>query len=379
MNNPKIIHFTTLHPRTDTRIRIKETATLAARLEAEVLLYVQDGKGDDMSAPDGVKTIDTGPPPSGGRLARMTRGSWRMYRAVRRARPDVAHFHDPELIPIAILLKLSGIKIIYDVHEDLPRQIMSKQYITPALRKPISCIVSKIEQLGAKIFDHIIPATPEIAQHFPIEKKTMVQNYPLLGELLHVGDTPYKKRAPDFVYVGGITQIRGILEILEAIGRLRNKESHLLLGGAFSPSKLKHTAVGNKGWQQVDFYGWIGREKVSEIFSRSRAGLVLFHPEPNHLFSQPNKLFEYMSAGLPIIASDFPYWRSFLDEIGCAIFVDPQDPEAIAAAMEKILSDPQAAEKMGLLGKKAVEEKFNWEVEADELVKVYHKILRVTK
>ena len=109
---------------------------------------------------------------------------------------------------------------------------------------------------------------------------------------------------------------------------------------------------------------------------RSRAGLVLFHPAPNHVTAQPNKLFEYMSQGVPVIASAFPLWREIIEGVGCGLTVDPEDPEAIAGAMARLLADPEESAKMGQRGQDAIDQRFNWPREAEKLVAVYDRLER---
>jgi len=181
-----VVHFTTVHPRGDTRIRVKETASLAEGIGAGVALYVQDGKGAERDEVSGVEVVDTGPPPRG-RARRMVLGAWRMYRAVRAAQPRVAHFHDPELIPVGLALKLSGIKVVYDVHEDVPRQILGKHWISPWLRRPVAWAAEAFEWLAGRAFDGMVAATPTIARRFPEHKTVTVQNFPILAVLSGAG------------------------------------------------------------------------------------------------------------------------------------------------------------------------------------------------
>ena len=368
-----IIHFTTVHPRTDTRIRVKEVATLARHWPDEVALFVQDGKGDETSPIDGVFVHDTGAPEQS-RLRRMTIGAWRMYRAVRKARPKIAHFHDPELLPWALLLRLSGIRVIYDVHEDVPAALQSKTYIRPSLRVPAAVLISAVEKIVARFSVAIIPATPAIGENFPSAKSTLVQNFPLLAELLVKDTKTDESVAHQFAYVGGITYIRGAIEMLQAIVLIEAGDVRLEMAGNFSPTleaELKEMA----GWDKVKFHGWADRGEVAEMLARCRAGLVLFHPEPNHVRAQPNKLFEYMAAGLPVIASHFPLWREIVDSAGCGLLVDPQDPQAIADAMQWILDNPDKAAAMGRRGRAAVEESYNWEAESEKLTALYRRLM----
>ncbi|MDP3960831.1 MAG: glycosyltransferase family 4 protein [Pseudorhodobacter sp.] len=369
----KIIHFTTVHPRSDIRIRAKEVATLARVWPGAVALFVQDGKGDETDARDGFVIHDTGAPQRG-RLRRMTVGAWRMYRAVRRARPGIAHFHDPELLPWAMLLRLSGIQIIYDVHEDVPAAIQSKTYIGPWLRKPVAALMSVVEAGVARLAAAVIPATPAIGENFASTKSTLVQNFPLLAELQVEGSAPDARAAPHFAYVGGISRIRSAVEMVQAVAMIKRDDVRLQVAGGFAPS-LGAQLEQMPGWQRVVFHGWADRSKVAKILAACRAGLVLFHPEPNHVRAQPNKMFEYMAAGLPVIASDFPLWREIVEGAGCGLLVDPQDPQAIARAMQWVLGHPEEAAAMGRRGRAAVEDRYNWEAESKKLVALYRRLL----
>jgi glycosyltransferase involved in cell wall biosynthesis len=83
-----------------------------------------------------------------------------------------------------------------------------------------------------------------------------------------------------------------------------------------------------------------------------------------------------MSAGIPVIASDFPLWRHIIEEAKCGLLVDPLNPEKIAKAMEWILDHPEEAQKMGENGLKAIETKYNWNNECRKLILFYEKLLQ---
>ncbi|WP_200844203.1 glycosyltransferase [Rhizobium sp. 18065] len=374
--NPVIIHFTTVHPRSDTRIRIKEVTTLARVWPKQVALFVQDGKGDEVDVGNGFSVHDTGAPERG-RLRRMTVGAWIMYSAIRTAHPKIVHFHDPELLPWAALLRLSGIQVIYDAHEDLPAATLSKPYIKAAFRKPLAAAVALVEGFFARLCTRIVVATPSIGQNFSRLNPRLVQNFPLLGEL-QSGDLAQVSQSPrHFAYVGGITRIRAAVEMVKAIDLIADESIRLQMAGTFSAS-LGHELEQTRGWNRVDLYGWADRTTVSSMLSQCRAGLVLYYPEPNHIRAQPNKLFEYMSASLPVIASDFPLWREIVDGAGCGLLVDPKDPQAIADAMQWIIDHPAEAAEMGRRGRQGIEQRYNWEAESESLIALYRDFLPAT-
>jgi glycosyltransferase involved in cell wall biosynthesis len=294
---------------------------------------------------------------------------------VTRVRPRIVHFHDPELIVVCVLLKLLGFRVIYDVHENLPLQILYKDWIPRFLRAPMASCATVLERLGAARFDGVVAATPSISSRFPSSKTTVVQNFPRPEELWCVDGGAIRDREPLAAYVGGITEIRGAREMIEALARVPSKyRLKLCMAGAFSTEELRHELMRSAGRSKVEEQGWIARDAVARLMSRARMGLLVFHPVPNHLESQPNKLFEYMSAGLPVIASDFPLWRDIAGS--CAIFVDPLDPQAIADAIVWLLDHPDESERLGRKGRVLVETKYNWAREGEKLVRFYRELMR---
>lgn len=371
---PDIVHFTTVHSRFDTRIAVKEVSTLADHLEQTIALYVQDGLGDETNEKHGFAVHDTGPRPKG-RWSRMLFGGWRMYRAVRRAKPKVAHFHDPELIPFAALLRLSGIKVIYDAHEDIELQVFHKAYLPSWSRSPMSRILAITEGLAMRWFDGTVTVLEDLARKRPGKNKITVTNFPDLTEFDDFPRDVPPAREHRFVYVGGITRPRGAMEMVEAMGHVKSVDATLALVGKFDTEELEATARADKGWESVDFKGWSSRETVVAECARACAGVVVLHPTPQYLTWYPVKMFEYLAAGLPVIASDFPLWVELFAEFKCGLNVDPHDPKAIAQAMDWMLANPEEAVVMGQRGRAAVEAVYNWQPEAAKLVGLYQKLL----
>jgi len=367
----KIVHLSTVHPVQDTRILYKEVWSLAVN-NFEVMLAAQCKKTQESL--EGIKILCLPTPKN--RFSRFFGSAYRACMLSLHERADVYHFHDPELIPVGLLLRVMGKKVVYDVHEDLPRQILSKHWIPSMFRGLVSKTAAITEWIAAKFMSGIVAATPAIAKRFPAHKTVVVQNFPLLSEFEDVDGIPYQDRPMQIAYVGGISAIRGAREMIRAMEYLPEKlRARLAMAGAFSPPELEGEIRKLPGWHYVDFLGWQDRRSVAKLLGRSRVGLVLFHPEPNHMEAQPNKLFEYMAAGIPVVASNFPLWREIVEGDGCGLTVDPRDPKAIAEAIQWLLEHPKEAEEMGKRGRRAVLEKYNWDREAEKLLDLYRRLL----
>jgi len=366
----KVVHITSVHPSFDTRIFHKECKTLAAN--GYEVIFIVPSESDAVLG--GVRIRAVSKPASRGE--RMTATVRNVYRAAMAEDADIYHFHDPELIPIGIWLKLKKKLVVYDVHEDLPLAILSKPWVPLIFRRVLSILATLTESAAGKHFDGIVSATPSIATRFVKSKTVTVQNFPILGELLSSDLKPYAERPSNIVFVGGITARRGVREMVDAVGRLpESLDARLDLVGDFRPAALEREVSRMHGWRRVNFYGWQTRTQLAKLFGRARMGLVVLYPEMNHLDAYPVKLFEYMSAGLPVIASDFPLWRQIVSDAGCGFLVNPLDSVAIAKAIQWLLENPVEAEAMGKRGHAAVCKSFNWDQEATKLLGLYDRLL----
>lgn len=365
----RVAHLTSVHRRDDTRILHRQCRSLAEAGHA-VTLVVADGLGP--GTVHGVSIVDVGR--SRHRVARMLSATRRVARTAIALDADLYHLHDPELIPAGIGLKRAGQRVIFDAHEDAPRQLLAKHYLHPWVRRPIAAALSAFESRFLPRFDALVAATPAIGARLErIHPRTVViNNFPILAELARV-DSRSAARDPLACYVGGLSRTRGIVEMLTAIDQCRS-DARLALAGPFTPSSLALECEDLPGRSRTEILGVLDRAEVRRLLHRARVGLVTLHPTPNHLESQPVKLFEYMCASLPVVASDFPLWRGIVEGCGCGLLVDPLDPAAIAAAIDRLLADPEEARRMGERGRDAVERVYNWQAEEARLLALYESL-----
>lgn len=366
----RVVHLTSVHSRNDTRVFHKQCRSVAAA-GYEVVLIVADGLGNCADA-DGVFIIDVGLPRN--RLERMLLTVKNVATCGLRLNADIYHLHDPEMLTAGLWLKFKGKQVIYDSHEDVPKQIFSKTYLSPFLRKPVSFLYRLFEFFAVSRLDAVIGATPTITDKFRhiAARVSNVNNFPILNEMRPV--TIWSSKKNHVCYAGGISEDRGIFSMIDAL-TLTKSRPRLQLAGSFE-NDIRIAATKLPGWDQVDALGFCNREEVGNVLAASIVGLVVLMPTPNHIESLPVKMFEYMSAGIPIIASDFPLWRKIISDAGCGLCVDPTNAIAIARAIDQLISCPELAEILGRNGREAVEKTYNWSTEERTLIGLYRDIIK---
>ncbi|MEM6782751.1 MAG: glycosyltransferase family 4 protein [Bacteroidota bacterium] len=370
-DRPVIVHLATTHKAGDPRIFQKECRTLAQA--GYDVRYVVPHAHDEVV--DGVQILAVATPRSG--KERMTTTTWAVFRrALAQPKDAVFHFHDADLLLPALVLKALGRRVVYDLHEDVPRQVQYFHWVPERFRSVVGVAYGSLEALGAHVFDGLIVAEPVIARRFKAHAPILVRNFPLRDELIPSAPMPYAERPLHAAYVGTITVVRGIREVIVAMGQIAPRLSaRLRLGGSFHPASLQEVLKREAGWSQTDYLGYLDRPAVARVLDQVRVGIVTFHPVERYLGNYPTKLFEYMAAGIPVVCSSFAQLKPFVEGTGCGLLVDPLNPASIAWAIQWLLEHPEEAEAMGQRGQAAVRERFHWAPEGESLVQFYERLL----
>jgi glycosyltransferase involved in cell wall biosynthesis len=364
----KACHITSVHKRHDIRIFLKECTTLAKN-GYEVTLVVNDELEDEII--DNIKIVSTKFVPKN-RLDRMLNSNKHIYEKALKMDADIYHLHDPDLIPVANKLKRKNKVVILDSHEDVPSDIQDKDWIPKHLRNIIASTYAIYEAISAKRYDGVICVTPNVMERFiKINKNTvMVTNYPIV----HQCKTLERNPSNYICYAGAIEKTWNHDKIIKAINKVDGLK-YLLAGRA----TRKYIELLQKlpEWNKVDYIGVVPHSEVTNIYNQSIAGIALNYC--NQLVRGGgtlgnNKLFEYMNAGLPVICTNYELWKGIIEKYNCGICVDPNNIQEIERAIRYINDNPEKATAMGLNGRKAVQDVFNWSTQEITLLAFYERI-----
>lgn len=366
----KICHLTSVHSSSDTRIFYKECISLA-QAGNNVLLIAPGISRTER----GVNVIGIGMQPKS-RMARMLLTTKRIYKKSLEQDADIYHLHDPELLPYALKLKRKSKCVIFDSHENILEYMESKSYIPKPARKIVSSLFKRYATRILRKIDGIISVTPSFCNDFKaINPNTaLITNYPFSPDTSDNSETIKKQR--QLCFTGGISEqwcIDLILKVIEDI-----PETNIVLCGSFDNDEYERKLKDMPAWSKCDYLGILPFNKVKATQQSSSIGLCILKYSQNTNFKEGTlgntKLFEYMSSGTAVVCTDFNIWSEIIDRYHCGIVVSPNDPDAISNAINYLLSHPEKCIEMGKNGKNAVTLEFNWETQADSLVKFYKQI-----
>lgn len=376
MAAPEVYHLTNVHNPFDARIFYKQAQTLARAGYAVTVV----GPGPEAGCREwaGVR-VQTLPVARGGSNQRFL-NLWRLLRVGLSSDADYFHFHDPELLPVGAVLRLCGRRVIYDVHEHFPLVVMVRPWVPSWLRRPFSRLVDWGERLLARYFvTAVVGVVEEQGERFASRPFAVVKNYPRL-EWFAPGGRALGPCA--LVHIGSLSEDRGglfLLEIMRALATTHPQVRLLSIGEFHSQELRERFEARLRDWgleEQIQYSEKrVPYDELGAAIAACQIGLVPGQVSPKNLASfVPTKLFEYFACGLPVVASDLPSIRRFRAVADWGLLVDPRDPAAHARAIGCLLDDPVAARAKGARSRRAAEEHFNWDAEAEKLLALYERI-----
>ena len=367
----KVVQLSSAHYVFDNRIFNKISKSLVNN-GYDVDLLIQHTKDEVV---DGVNVIAL--PKVSGKLGRPFKVIPSLFRKViEYPSKTVFHFHDPELIPMGLLLNFFGYKVIYDIHEDSITDIEQKNYLNPLLKKISTIVLKKLESLAHKKLNTII-AEEYYSERFP--EAIEVLNYPSLN---WAKNFVVKRDSPDrLLYTGSITEDRGAYYHVSILNYVDESElSGVSLVGSCNPELFKKLIKNiSKEERRLELNGdgkSVPFDKIIKSYSKADwlAGLAIFPKTRHYSRKRLTKFFEYMAAGLPIIYSDFPEWKAFLEPLNVGISVNPERPEEVVQAISSLKRSPELRTQMSNNGQKAVSLNYNWEREENKLFELYESL-----
>lgn len=371
----RVMHLSSAHSLLDNRIVEKQCRSLAEAGFAVTCVGLPRGEpAGARPLPPGLELIEL--PRPAGRLARALSGGWRCLAIARARRPDIVHFHDPELVPWMLLLAARGGRVVFDVHEDYATAVDRSMWIPGPLKPLVAAAWRGVEAVCRRAFTIVI-AERYYARRFP--GATPVLNYPRTDQFAALldGARPLPPSHPRLLYTGDVTIARGAELCARLAAAMPDAEVRLV--GRTDPALARRleTIAGGPGRLAIEGIGtWLPFARIVDAYrERWTAGLAVMPDSPHYRDKELTKFFEYMAAGLPVIASDFPVWRELISGTGAGICVDPADPDALVAAVRSLHADPARARAMGEAGRRAVRERFNWDGEARRLVELYERLI----
>ncbi len=330
----EVLHISSVHPYDDVRIVYRECAMLR-RAGWNVYAAFFDVPVESI---DGVPLIDMGRRPSS-RVVRAVVATRRMRALVAAVRPRAVHLHDPELLPLALLLKRAGLVVFYDAHEDLPKQIFHKHWIPEGLRAPLSRLAARLLPRAFALVDGLIVASSHIHDASALDHhRVVLRNMPVrCSDGCSACAPTFEMRERAVAYIGAITAARGTEAAVRAA--LDTGCTVYLAGHAHTDCLERVRALDP---ERVKYLGVVAPPGVRRLLDRCRVGIAVLPATPAYLEAVPSKVFDYLKAGLPCVISKFRHWQEDLGPELVPYAVDPGDRAALTGLIRELLDDEDA-------------------------------------
>ena len=287
------------------------------------------------------------------------------------------HAHDLNTLPVAVALSHRiGSRLVYDAHELYPEvSTLSRRE-----RRVWSAIEKRLIRLADARLTVCRSIAEELAARYHIDEPVVLLNCPPRPRQVARSPRSLRERAgveaeePIVLYQGGFAPHRGLEELVRAVPLLEHGVLVLMGWGRLEPT-LRDLVDTLQLGHRVRFLPAVAPDELLLVTRTADVGVIPYKPVGlNNRFTTPNKLFEYILAGIPIVGSRLPELVRFIEGNGLGITFEPGDERDLGMALNFVLSDPALLDLMGA-GARAARDRFTWEHEAPTLLKQYGRVL----
>jgi len=370
----KICFVSSSFPRWDPRIFLRQAKSLVL-FGFNVTYIVCDGKQDENK--EGVMVLNSEFFPKN-RFQRFFSGKNLLYKKAISVNADIYQISEPELISLGLKLKRLGKKVIFDMREDYPHLMLSKEYLPKFSRKCISFALSKYLNSSLQKFDLLISVTPQLVNLLKrINPETiLVASFPIVRENSQITLEDYENRENTLCYIGTVYRISRQEVLFRTLEEIKNIQ--YIIAGRMETDYYKSELQSLPYWGKVKFTDGISRDEILELYEKVTIGNSL-RDFSGTGYEEGSlgvlKIFEYMEASLPIICSDVKLWKEIVDKYKCGIYVNPNNEEEIKNAIHYLIDNKKEAFEMGQNARKAITEEFNWGTQEVKYIKVINSLL----
>ena len=311
-------------------------------------------------------------------LFRLPRFWQAAFPLLENSQPELLHCHDFDTLPAGLWWgRRHGLPVVYDAHEyyaDLAR---------PRLHGPAGSLlyhaIGAGEHCGARLASAVITVDETLGNIYRRNNRSVVivGHYPP-SEQAQKPSRAFSHPELRLLYVGRLSRDRGLLAYTEILGSLRQRQipARLCLAGVFTPAEEEKAFWEATGDLRpiIDYKGWVTYDHVPDLIRSADLGLALLMPEPRYVAALPVKLFEYMAAGLPVVASQFPQISKVVQDSVCGMVIDPLQPSQAVERIAQWWREPLSARQAGENGRQAILNTYNWEHLAGQVDRLYHSL-----
>jgi glycosyltransferase involved in cell wall biosynthesis len=372
----RIAIVTSIHPDFDGRIWKHVLSVAAAGWEVEVVAPWQAG---NVAMPQGVRLH-----PFRRVVLRWQRPFLIPVRLAAKLLPllracDVVHFHDIDILPWMAIASLFR-PVVYDVHEDYPEEMRVRHWVPRFARRPLAAGVALGQRLLSAPIRNIVTVCPEIAAAFPPPwyRTIIMANYASLT-LADDAAADHAARRPTVVFTGSQHENNGsslLLEIAARVGRQR-ADIRFITVDRFADPAFRGTILGRiaaLGLTNLELVPNVRPHELMTVLNRGTIGISPNLRVTQQITGSHNKIYEYMAAALPIVASDLPRQAEVIGGSGCGMLARPEDPDTFVRAILDLAADGNRGRRMGAAGQAAFRERYCWESQVPDLVALYDRI-----